>query len=115
MPTQVPPGSAMAVKQYAGGGGGRRRVKARGPRLLKYAEGGLVPRVSKMIEAGARMMGAKGAKDIDRADKEVHENREYQYVTHSEMKKEMGFKPVGAGGHGARARRMEEMEDEALK
>jgi hypothetical protein len=105
----------MAVKKSAGGGKGRRRVSARGPRLLKYADGGLVPRVSKMIEAGARMMGAKGAKNIDQAEKESREHREYQYVTHSEIKKEMGFKPVGAGGHGARARRMEEMEDEALK
>jgi len=115
MPTQVPPGSAMAVKQYAGGGGGRRRVKARGPRLLKYADGGLVPRVSKMIEAGARMVGAKGAKNIEQAEKESREHREYQYGTHLEMKKETGFKPVGAGGHGARARRLEELEDEALK
>jgi len=108
----------MAVKQYAGGGGGRRRVKARGPRLLKYAEGGLVPRVSKMIEAGARMVGAKGAKNIDRAEKEMREARGDSPAPQEGkllMKKEMGFEPVGAGGHGARARRLEEMENEALK
>lgn len=119
MPTQVPPGSAMAVKQYAGGGGVRRRVKARGPRLLKYADGGLVRRASGVIEAGARMVGAKGAKNIDRAEKEARENREYQYGQHMELKKELvvkkKFEPVGAGGHGARARRLEELEHEALK
>jgi hypothetical protein len=107
----------MAVKRYAGGGGVRRRVKARGPRLLKYADGGLVRRASGVIEAGARAVGAKGAKNIDRAEKEARENREYQYGEHEEIKKEIPkkeFKPVGAGGHGARARRLEELEHEAL-
>ena len=126
MPTQVPPGSAMAVKQYAGGGGVRRRVKARGPRLLKYADGGLVRRASGVIEAGARAVGAKGAKNIDRAEKEMREARggpssETMRRAAAGALEEGGkeaastFKPVGAGGHGARARRLEELEDEALK
>jgi hypothetical protein len=83
----------MAVKRVSGGGsGGRRRVKARGPRLLKYAEGGLVPRVSKMIEAGARMMGAKGAKNIDRAEKEM---REAHGATPAPEKPASVFRPGG--------------------
>ena len=110
MPTQVPPGSAMAVKRVSGGGsGGHRRVKPRGPRLLKYAEGGMVHSASKMIEAGARMMGAKGAKNIDRAEKEAKSMKENAEVGHVEMKKETVFVK------GGRARQIEAAEEEALK
>lgn len=42
MPTQVPPGSALAIRSGAGAGG-HRRVLPRGPRMLKFAEGGEVP------------------------------------------------------------------------
>lgn len=133
MPTQVPPGSAMAVKKVSGGGG-RRRVKPRGPRLLKYADGGMVRNASKMIEATGRLFGTEKAKAIDAAEREARDMKE-GVTGHVAMKKEMvvmrkattgaleeggkeaasTFKPVGAGGHGARARRLEEMEEAALK